>query len=399
MVALLVALVGAMSSLHKRSRSQFWWGKFRDETGIIRYRSTKKTKRADALEVLRCWQHGADLARRGELTKASVLKTLNEILERTTGERLEVSTARQFFDDWLKNKTVTGKSKGTSARYKPILDGFLALLGTKRSAASIAGITTIDVERFRDAEVGSGKSPASANLAVKVIGGVLNDAKRKGIIFTNPAQAVDLLDIPGHERQPFSDEQVVNLLKVADDEWKGMILLGAHAGWRIGDAAKLCWGSIDLAKGTLTFTPQKTARRRYGKPQTIAIHPELQAYFKDLPKPTDPDTPVFPTLSSRSAGGHQGLSNGFSALMQKAMIDGATIPKRAGKGRSFSALSFHSLRHTFISRLANADVTADVRKEIAGHSSDEIHRRYTHLELTSQRRALQRIKGFVLSSS
>jgi hypothetical protein len=41
--------------------------------------------------------------------------------------------------------------------------------------------------------------------------------------------------------------------------------------------------------------------------------------------------------------------------------------------------------------LANADISADVRKEIAGHSSDEVHRRYVHLELSAQRRAIERI--------
>ena len=101
-----------MSSLHKRQHSPYWWGKFRDETGTTRFRSTKKTKRDEALEIVLAWQRSAGSARSGELTKAVVLKTLNEMLERTTGERVEVFTVRQFFSDWLKAKTTTGKSAG-----------------------------------------------------------------------------------------------------------------------------------------------------------------------------------------------------------------------------------------------------------------------------------------------
>jgi integrase len=384
-----------VSSLHKRLKSQFWWGKFRDETGAVRYRSTKKTKRGDALEVLLAWQHGSDAAKRGELTKAVVLKTLNEILERTTGERLEVFTVQTFLRGWLNAKTTTGKSEGTTSRYKSIVDGFLTFLGEKRASVSVAGITATDVQGYRDSEIRMGKSPSSADLAVKVIRAVLNDAKRKGLILANPADAVELFDMPSHERQPFTDEQIAKLLKVADGEWKGMILLGAHAGWRIGDAATLLWHSVDIAAATLTFTAQKTARRNHGKPQTIAMHPELLRYFEELSASDDPNAPVFPSLASRSAGGNQGLSNRFTALMEKAKIHTLSTQKGAGKGRSFSSLSFHSLRHTFISRLANADVNADVRKEIAGHSSDDVHRRYTHLNLNSQRRALKRIKGFL----
>ena len=42
-----------------------------------------------------------------------------------------------------------------------------------------------------------------------------------------------------------------------------------------------------------------------------------------------------------------------------------------GKGRQFKTLGFHSLRHTFVSELANASVHVDVRRQISGHS-DEI---------------------------
>jgi integrase len=53
--------------------------------------------------------------------------------------------------------------------------------------------------------------------------------------------------------------------------------------------------------------------------------------------------------------------------------------EKQGIGRQFRALGFHSLRHSFISTLANSEVPADVRKQIVGHSSEDIHRRYVHL--------------------
>ena len=387
-----------MSSLHKRQHSPYWWGKFRDDMGVTRFRSTKKTKRDDAQEIVLAWQRSATSAKAGELTKAVVLKTLNEMLERTTGERVEVFTVRKFFADWLKAKTTTGKSAGTVERYKPILKGFVKFLGEKRANISIAGVTATDIERFRDLESGSGKSAASANLAVSVLRAVFSDARRKGILLTNPAEAVELVHAAPNERQPFTDDTIALLLAAADWEWRGMILLGAHAGLRIGDAARLIWTAIDLTAGTLTFAPQKTSRRTHGKPQRIAMHPELHSYFVGLPKNSVPNKPIFPTLHNRTAGGHQGLSNAFAALMTKAGIAYVVSDKPKGKGRGFSAFSFHSLRHTFISRLANAGITADVRKEIAGHSSDEIHRRYTHLDVSTQQRALNSLKPFVTAA-
>lgn len=383
-----------MASLHKRTASPYWWGKFRDETRTVRFRSTKKEKRSDALEIVMAWERSAIAAGSGELTRAAVLKTLNEMLERTTGERVEVFTVQQFLDGWMAGKTRTGKSEGTTSRYKPIVRDFLFFLGEKRAAVSIGGVTATDVEGFRNKEIECGKSPSTADLALKIIRGAFNDAKRKGLILSNPADAVELILAPANEREPFKDEEVRQLLTVADVEWKGMILLGAHAGLRIGDASKLLRSDLDMTSRTFEFCAQKTSRRMHGKPQTIAMHPELFSYFKKLPPCEDSKSPIFPTLYLRGAGGHQGLSNAFNALMIKAQIRQTATVKREGKGRGFNALTFHSFRHTFISRLANADVGSDVRKEIVGHSSDESHRRYTHLDVSVQRRALLRLNSF-----
>jgi integrase len=55
------------------------------------------------------------------------------------------------------------------------------------------------------------------------------------------------------------------------------------------------------------------------------------------------------------------------------------------------ALGYHSLRHSFVSRLANLEVLPDVRRQLAGHSSDEIHRRYVHLDLSLQTKAIAKL--------
>jgi integrase len=80
--------------------------------------------------------------------------------------------------------------------------------------------------------------------------------------------------------------------------------------------------------------------------------------------------------------------------MAKAGIDRGKGEGKKGKGRQTRAKGFHSLRHTMISRMANAEVSADVRKAIAGHSTDTAHRRYTHLSLDAQRRAVEKLPAF-----
>jgi integrase len=118
------------------------------------------------------------------------------------------------------------------------------------------------------------------------------------------------------------------------------------------------------------------------------MHLDLVTYFESRPASDDPNAPIFPSLYRKSPGSHGGLSNAFGRLMHLAGIRAPLGPEKHGKGRQFKALGFHSLRHSFISTLANSEVPADVRKQIVGHSSEDIHRRYVHLDLLLQEKAI-----------
>lgn len=48
----------------------------------------------------------------------------------------------------------------------------------------------------------------------------------------------------------------------------------------------------------------------------------------------------------------------------------------AGDNPVMATKSFHSLRHSFASWLAEADVHADVRQKLTGHSSASVHAKY-----------------------
>jgi len=49
-----------------------------------------------------------------------------------------------------------------------------------------------------------------------------------------------------------------------------------------------------------------------------------------------------------------------------------------------------------ISRFANASISADVRRAMAGHSSDEQHRKYVHLNIDTQRTAVATLARIAL---
>jgi integrase len=147
-------------------------------------------------------------------------------------------------------------------------------------------ITAIEVERFRNAELEAGKTPGTANFAVQVLPAVFNTARRRGLCPANPAEAVEMLAVVSEEHLSFSKDQVKDLLRVADNQWQGMILLGYHTGIRLSDAANLTWANVDLLNRTLVFRARKTAGRNKNRAEKFSrLHaPRSRDLFRVTPR-------------------------------------------------------------------------------------------------------------------
>ena len=335
------------------------------------------------------WERAETMARDGNLSEAQARKILSDILEKASGEKLSSSTVREFLTAWANSKTVTA-APGTAKRYRHTVEEFVDHLG-RRADASLQALRPSDIESFRDLQIIEGKSAVTANMVVKTLRVPLNVARRQGLIFTNPAEAVDMLPEEAGMRDVFTPDQILKILAFADREWEGLILISRYCGLRLGDASRLSWRKVhnESDQMILRFFPQKTRRSATRRELEIPVHPKVEAYLLSLPiKNGGADAPVFPTLSKQHLSGCNGLSAQFQKIMAKAGIFSKEDTRnRTGKGRRFNNLTFHSLRHTFISRLANAGVPPEVRMKLSGHKS-ETHQRYTHLELTALRSAL-----------
>lgn len=341
------------------------------------------------------WERAAKHGREKSLTEVQARKVLNDILENAGQERMNLVTAEVFLSEWAQSKEMVN-AEGTAKRYKNTVRNFLLHLGSK-AKMNLANISARDVETFKNLQVSEGKSSATANMVIKTLRIPFNSARRQGIILTNPAEAVDLLVGEAETKETFSEGQLRALLAYPNVEWRGLILLGATAGIRLGDASRMTWANVDLDKKVLRFVPQKTARatgRR--KPLEVVMLPDMEDYLLTLPvKSRSADSLLFPTLGKKRLSGDGGLSLIFKRIMAEVGIDsGSAEQKKAGKGRRFSPLSFHSLRHTYVSIMGNLGVAREIRMKLAGHTSD-VHDRYSHIELQTLRNALQKFPSLL----
>jgi integrase len=341
-------------------------------------RKTAADNRTEAWEVCLGIERAEGRAKNGTLTEQVAKKIIGEILERTTGEPLHNYATADWFCEWQAAKSQT-KSAATAERYGQVKRDFLESLGN-RAALSLAHMTPKDIRAYRDAELAVGKSPKTANLSVKIVSTAFNAALRQGYIVSNPCRALEQLREETAERSSFTPTQVTELLCVAEGDWKGAILFAYYTGARLRDVTNMRWGGIDLKRQLVTITPSKTKI-----PVTVPLHPELEAHL--LRSPGIGKAFLFPSLASKGTGGKNGLSRQFRAIMERAGIEGK-ITRHTEAGRANSSLSFHSLRHSFNSAMANAGVSQEIRQKLTGHASAEMNRIYTHHELEVLRAAV-----------
>jgi len=344
-------------------------------------KSTKQRDHAKAMEVCLSIERAEGHARNGTLTEQTAKKIIGEIVERTLGEPLHNYTVESWLQEWAQGKAQT-KSPKTAERYKQVTRDFLEALG-RRAKLALAHIAPRDIRAYRDAELAEGKSPKTANLSVKIVGTAFNAALRQGYIQHNPCAALEPLPEETAERSTFSAEQVAQLVNAAQGDWKGAILCAYYTGARLRDVANLRWNEVDLKKQAIRFTPSKTK-----KPVTIPLHPELETHL--LKSPGVGKAFLFPSLAEKGTGGKCGLSGQFAEIMERAGIAGV-ITRHTAQGRANCSLSFHSLRHSFNSALANAGVAQEVRQKLTGHASAEMNDAYTHHDLQTLREAVAKL--------
>jgi integrase len=363
-----------------RGRSPYWIACYTDATGQRRKKSTKLKNKKKALEVALSLEHGEHLARSGAFTEARLRDLLEQTLERVIGGKVQHYNARTWFQEWCEEKSES-RALTTAERYRQVTRDFLVSLGP-RADLPLEHITSQDIRAYRKGELGQGKSNNTTNLAVKIISMVFNRAVRLGKIRLNPCHALDHLPEEIAERSTFTLEQIRNLITAAHGDWKRAILIGFYTGARLSDVANLRWSMINFEDRCLSFVPRKTKR----KILLLPLHPNLEAALAAGPRGVGLAF-VLPELAGRRTGGAYGLSAEFGAIMKRANIRPQII-RHTDRGRANKTLSFHSLRHSFNSALANAGIGREVRQVLTGHASERMNELYTHHEIEPLRAAI-----------
>jgi integrase len=278
-------------------------------------------------------------------------------------------TWQQNIDDWT--AWLEAGNKAGSTVYQRRWQ--LRLLAEMYPGRSPWKLSNDDLVRWLTAQKWGPEATKGASSALR---GFYGWAVATGRTKRNPAAALPEVRVQRHLPRPASDDAVDAALAGADDKTRLMILLGALAGLRASEIARLRWdqvGAPSVTTGVVLPPPKSRSylhiRGKGGRERTIPLHPALAVELATEKSRRDAgsigsgyrythhgDVWVFP---GQTAGGmHPGhVSHVLSAAL--------------------GPVTGHQLRHRFATRALAVDGNLRAVQQLLGHVSPTTTAVYT----------------------
>lgn len=221
-------------------------------------------------------------------------------------------------------------------------------------------------------------SNRSKNYAVALTRQVFNFAIKCDLyIGVNPAAKFDELKKEDNRRMRFlSKEELNNLLEEIKKHSYSvylMALISADCGLRAGEIFKLSWADIDIKERLLFLRDTKNGSNRHAY-MSKRVQEELSKLQSG-----EGNQLLFP---SRDGEQIKHISRTFERAVK-------TIGLNKGITDRKQKIVFHSLRHTYASRLVDKGVSIYEVKELLGHKDIKMTMRYSHLDKERLRKSVQ----------
>lgn len=358
-------------------------------------KSTRCTEEARALAIARKYEQVALRAAgtdgEGRITRQFVEEAINSILEIAGLPKYIATTSwDQYSTEWL----AIQKPRIGAGSYRSYMSNIASLtkwLG-KAKDRPLNAFTGAHLQQWYAEQLAEGRKPSRVNNVTKTLRAVFDRAKAEGFCTRNPVELIMRQHGGSDVRDTFTPEDITQIIahltSTQQHDWLTVFLIGLCTGQRLQDCAQADWKQFRIEGETLVWLLTQ------GKTKTTVAVPIVEPLAAHLKSRRLPTGPLVPSLAGiRSAGG-RGLSAQFSRILDKANIERGKRDRAEGsKGQTWTGKTFHSLRHTTNSLLANAGVSPDVRRQILGHASDKMNARYTHLQVATTLAGLKKALG------
>ncbi len=212
--------------------------------------------------------------------------------------------------------------------------------------------------------------PATVNRRRTFLSGIMTEAERRGYIERNPARGVQNLPEHNQKLRWMTDDEEDRLLAHSPEYLRPIILVALHTGMRRGEVLTMKWADLNFDQKLVRVTHTKNHRIRY-----IPMNSKLEKLLDAMkPEATTWEKTPYVFANEDTETKFKDLSRAFEGACRRSGLEDVT---------------FHTLRHTFASRLAQAGVPLNTVRELLGHGDMTVTMRYAHLAPNNLREAVQ----------
>lgn len=276
------------------------------------------------------------------------------------------------------------------------------------SQYKLKDVKSIHIQKFINGESENGRSAHSIQLARRILNMFFRYAVSEGYLLKNPCTNAHAPKAPpANEIKVFTDAEIERIKIALDgDRDRFLFILALATGLRQGELLALKHSDI---KDVVTVNKTQLMHRYPDREGNILYEikdtaPKTDASYRDVPLPENikkeyelhkkicqlkklklgqgrlsDDDYLFSTTSGLRWQTGQ-IQKKWKTILMKAEAD---------------YKSFHSLRHTYITKLVQSGVNIVTVMQLAGHSKIETTLRYTHVEMEHKEKAIDVINELI----
>lgn len=309
----------------------------------------------------------------GEMTKAVAREVEQELKRKVKlGQWDMIQAEIPIFNDFIPVFISYLRDIKQNRAWKQAEDcvkNFAVLYGNKR----ISEIKSADIEDYKRIKTQEGKKPATIDKTLSFVRHLFNYAKRCDKFYANnPVSIAGLLPINNEKTRILTLEEEDLLLANAGEPLKSMIQIAIYSGLRLNSIRTLKWMCIDFNSNTITIEASYSKNK---KTHVIPMNTTARKVLLEAKLRCGNSEYVFPSAIGLAV---TTLCNKFVRLCTKLGVQG---------------FSFHGLRHTYGTRLAEMGNDISTISKALGHSSVNMSMRYVHPK-ESVKRAMEDLANY-----
>lgn len=322
-----------------------------------------------------------------ELSKVSQSKTVEEVAVHVKRARqlaksgnVKLSDAFQLFRKSGRRKDATERTLQSYEQYFNAFKSFV--MAEYPELSNLAQCSEEVCLAFAEHIYSTGISANTFNKYRQAMTMIFKTLSKEAGLEANPWKAVESKRVKIQGRNAFTISEVEAIFSSLDNpetqilhkrQMKTLCIICACTGLRLVDAATLEWNMINEKHGFIQLSPQKT--RRIQREVKIPILPLLRNELKEAISWRDDSESVIPSIAKRHSQNVSGIVRDFQKLLTKIGIK--TELKGTFK-KTPCIYGFHSFRHYFATRAADAGCPVAVLADVLGDNISTLQKYYVH---------------------